>query len=89
MVRCEGREEGVGVAAPLVVADPTGAGDSFRSGLLKGLVHGVDVFASARLGATCASYCIEHHGTQEHTFGLCGLRGQTPAAFGEEPTVRW
>lgn len=89
VVHCGGREEKIGIAAPVAVADPTGAGDSFRSGLLKGLVHGVDVFTSARLGATCSSYCIEHHGTQEHTFTYEDFAARHRAAFGEEPAVRW
>ena len=75
----------VGIAAPKTVADPTGAGDSFRSGLLKGLLHGLDVPASARLGATCASYCIEHQGTQEHVFTYEDFAARHRAAFHEEP----
>ena len=70
-------------------ADPTGAGDSFRSGLLKGLLHGLDVPASARLGATCASYCIEHQGTQEHVFTYEDFAARHRAAFHEEPGVKW
>lgn len=79
----------VGIAAPDKVADPTGAGDSFRSGLLKGLTHGLDVPAAARLGATCASYCVEHQGTQEHTFTYETFAARHRAAFHEEPGVRW
>lgn len=79
----------VGIATPCVVADPTGAGDSFRSGLLRGLVAGLDVPAAARLGATCASYCIEHQGTQEHTFTYAEFAARHRAAFHEEPGVRW
>lgn len=79
----------VGIAQPETVADPTGAGDSFRSGLLKGLVAGLDVPAAARLGATCASYCIEHQGTQEHTFTYAEFAARHRAAFHEEPGVRW
>ena len=50
------------------VADPTGAGDAYRAGLLKGLHSGLDIETSAQLGAVCASFCIEKYGTQEHTF---------------------
>lgn len=79
----------VGIARPERVADPTGAGDSFRSGLLKGLLHGLDVPAAARIGATCASYCVEHHGTQEHAFTYESFAARHRAAFNEEPGVRW
>ena len=84
-----GERGSVGIAAPKTVADPTGAGDSFRSGLLKGLLHGLDVPASARLGATYASYCIEHQGTQEHVFTYEDFAARHRAAFHEEPGVKW
>jgi adenosine kinase len=48
--------------------DPTGCGDAFRSGLIKGLRTGKDLAEAAQLGATCASFCVEHKGTQEHRF---------------------
>jgi len=48
--------------------DPTGCGDAFRSGLIKGLRQGKDLKAAAQMGATCASFCVEHKGTQEHRF---------------------
>lgn len=84
-----GEQGTVGIAQPKAVADPTGAGDSFRSGLLKGLLNGLDVPASARLGATCASYCVEHQGTQEHVFTYEDFAARHRAAFHEEPGVKW
>jgi adenosine kinase len=50
------------------VADPTGAGDSFRAGLIKGLVTGKELNICARMGAVSASYCVECKGTQCHRF---------------------
>jgi adenosine kinase len=50
--------------------DPTGCGDAFRSGLLKGLSEKRELVEAARMGATCASFCVEHNGTQEHVFTL-------------------
>lgn len=52
------------------VADPTGAGDGFRAGLIKGMVMGKGLELAARLGVTCAAYPVECQGTQEHTFTL-------------------
>ncbi len=48
------------------VKDPTGAGDSFRAGLIKGLVLGRPLAEAAAMGATIASFSVERHGTQEH-----------------------
>ena len=50
------------------VLDPTGAGDAYRAGLIKGMVMGKDLEDAARMGAVCASYAVECHGTQEHRF---------------------
>ncbi len=51
-----------------VVTDPTGAGDSYRGGLISGLVRGMDIEQSARLGSVCASFAVEKYGTQEYRF---------------------
>ncbi|MDP2755753.1 MAG: carbohydrate kinase family protein [Nitrospirota bacterium] len=50
------------------VVDPTGAGDAFRAGLLKGIVIGRDIETAAKIGTVVAAYAIEKYGTQEHRF---------------------
>ena len=52
------------------VQDPTGAGDAYRAGLLKGMALGMSVPEAGKLGAVCASFSVEQKGTQEHSFGL-------------------
>jgi adenosine kinase len=64
------------------VLDPTGAGDAFRSGLIKGLLMGKTLPDAARVGATCASYAIAHHGTQEHRFTIAEFWKRHEANFG-------
>jgi adenosine kinase len=53
--------------------DPTGVGDSFRSGFIAGLAWGLSHERCAQLGALIATYVIETLGTQEYRF--------TPAEF--------
>jgi adenosine kinase len=55
---------------PRKVEDPTGAGDSYRGGLLSGLIHGKDIEQCARMGSVCASFAVECYGTQEYRFTL-------------------
>jgi len=55
---------------PKEVADPTGAGDAYRAGLIKGLIQGRDIEQSAKMGSVCASFAIECCGTQEYHFSL-------------------
>jgi len=50
------------------VVDPTGAGDSYRGGLLSGLARGLAMEQCARMGSVCASFSIENYGTQEYSF---------------------
>lgn len=54
--------------APNEIKDPTGAGDAYRAGLLSGLIKGLPWKLSAEVGALCATYALEHVGTQNHNF---------------------
>ncbi len=53
---------------PRAALDPTGAGDSYRGGLICGLVQGKDIRQCARMGSACASFAVECYGTQEYRF---------------------
>ncbi|MCB2185794.1 MAG: carbohydrate kinase family protein [Deltaproteobacteria bacterium] len=48
------------------VVDPTGAGDAYRSGLLKGLSLGQDLAEACLWGSALASFAVAEHGTQEY-----------------------
>jgi adenosine kinase len=61
-------ETHVAAAKAANVADPTGAGDAFRAGLIKGMVTGKSLLESARMGAVCSSFSVECQGTQCHRF---------------------
>lgn len=53
---------------PQKIADPTGAGDAYRAGLIKGLIEGWELKKSGELAAWVAKHAVEHYGTQEHKF---------------------
>jgi adenosine kinase len=63
------RRAEVPAVRPERVSDPTGAGDAFRAGLVKGLVlsRGALLHA-ARMGSTAAAYAVEVYGTQTFRF---------------------
>jgi adenosine kinase len=65
------------------VVDPTGAGDAYRSGLLKGLAAGKDALTSAKMGTVAAAYAVEKYGTQEHGFSYEGFARRYRENFGE------
>ncbi len=58
------------IAKPKKILDPTGAGDAYRAGLLKGLVNTLSWEVTGRLAATVSAYAVEKYGTQEHVFTL-------------------
>jgi adenosine kinase len=62
------REINIPVVKAKKVEDPTGAGDSYRGGLISGLIRGKDIEESARMGSVCASFAVESYGTQEYSF---------------------
>jgi adenosine kinase len=70
-------------ATVLEVLDPTGAGDAYRAGLLKGIVMGKDMETSAKMGAVAATYAIEKYGTQEHGFTYESFLEKYRKDFGE------
>ncbi|NDJ74648.1 MAG: carbohydrate kinase family protein [Chloroflexi bacterium] len=52
------------------IADPTGVGDAYRSGLLKGIVSGFGWELAGQIGAVTAAFVLECKGTQNHSFTL-------------------
>jgi adenosine kinase len=50
------------------VVDPTGVGDGFRAGLMKGLASGHSLVTSAQLGSVAATWVLEHLGGQSHAY---------------------
>ena len=65
------------------VMDPTGAGDAYRAGLIKGLVMGKDIVAAAKMGSVAAVYAIEAYGTQEHRYSFEDFVQRHKGNFGE------
>jgi len=64
--------------------DPTGAGDAYRAGLLKGLVMKKDIEKAARIGAVAAAYAVENYGTQEHRYTYEDFIKRYKENFGED-----
>ncbi|MHB8882913.1 MAG: carbohydrate kinase family protein [Thermodesulfovibrionales bacterium] len=83
LISTMGEETAVPAAQPGEVVDPTGAGDAYRSGLIKGLVSGRDLTTAAKMGAVAAAYAIEHYGTQEHRYTYDAFIRRYQENFGE------
>ncbi len=76
-------EISVPAVAPASEADPTGVGDAFRAGFLKGLALGADYGTCGELGSVAATYALEHVGAQGHVFKWDEFRRRYTQHFGE------
>jgi adenosine kinase len=56
------------VVPPEKIVDPTGVGDAFRGGFLRGYHLGLDWQICGQMGALAATYCLEQSGTQNHFY---------------------
>lgn len=56
------------IVPPRKIADPTGVGDAFRGGFLRGKRLGFDWVTCGQMGALAATYCLENRGTQNHFY---------------------
>ena len=74
----------VGIAKEKGKVDPTGVGDSFRSGFIAGLAWGLAHERCAQLGSMLATYVIETKGTQEYRFTRDEFLERFRVAFGDE-----
>jgi adenosine kinase len=64
----EGRAYNIPIVPADHIADPTGVGDAFRGGFLRGYRLGFDLQVCGQMGALAATYCLEQKGTQNHFF---------------------
>ena len=79
--------DGASVQIPAVpprrIVDPTGVGDAYRGGLMKGLALGLPHATCARLGSVAAAYALEHLGGQSHAYTWTEFKRRYEDHFGE------
>ena len=56
------------VVPPEPLAEPTGVGDAFRGGIIKGLLRGYPWEVTGRIAALAATYVLEQYGTQNQAY---------------------
>lgn len=75
-------------AKPSKIVDPTGAGDAYRAGFIKGLISGLNLEQAGRLASVVAVYAIEKQGTQNHKFNLSQIKKRYRDNYGENLIFR-
>jgi adenosine kinase len=63
-----GKKYEIGIVPAKKILDPTGVGDAFRGGFLRGYRMGFDLQTCGQMGALAATYCLEQKGTQNHSY---------------------
>jgi adenosine kinase len=66
------------------IKDPTGAGDAYRGGFLRGLAAGWPLKLAGQVGALCATYVLEQTGTQNHRYTLPEFIARFRSHFDDE-----
>ncbi len=81
--RSNGATERVPVVPTDSAIDPTGAGDAFRGGLIKGLASGVGIKRAVQMGAVCGYYAVQVEGTQNYRYSFEEFESKLREAFRE------
>jgi adenosine kinase len=63
-----GGQVDVPAVSPTRIVDPTGVGDAFRGGLMRGISLGLPYEICARMGSVAATYALEHMGGLSHAY---------------------
>ena len=70
LIWAKGKTYNIPAVPPKRGNDPTGVGDAFRAGLIKGLALGLSWDLAGRMGALAATYALEQTGPQSHRYTL-------------------
>ncbi len=71
-------------AVPQCIDDPTGVGDAYRAGLIKGLALGLPWALSGRLASVAAVYALEQPGPQSHHYSMEEFVSRLEALLADE-----
>ncbi|HTR03617.1 MAG TPA: PfkB family carbohydrate kinase, partial [Thermoanaerobaculia bacterium] len=67
--------------------DPTGVGDAYRAGLLRGLRIGAPWPVAGRIGSVAAVFCLEHQGPQPPRYTPAEFQARYVRNYGETPEL--
>jgi len=68
LVKSAGKTYTIAAVPTEKIIDPTGVGDAFRGGFLRGYHLGLDMQTCGQMGSLAATYVLEQKGTQNHHY---------------------
>jgi adenosine kinase len=72
----------VPAVSPHRIVDPTGVGDAYRGGLMKGIALELPYDRCAKMGSVAATYALEHLGGLSHAYTWADFRKRYEEHFG-------
>jgi adenosine kinase len=77
-----GGQVDVPAVTPTHIVDPTGVGDAYRGGLMRGISLGLPYEVCAQIGSVAATYALEHMGGLSHAYTWDEFRERYEVHFG-------
>ena len=75
------------VVPPEPMAEPTGVGDAYRGGVIKGILRKYPWEVTGRMASLAATYVLEQYGTQNHSYSLPEFAARYRQVFGDTPEL--
>jgi adenosine kinase len=72
---------------PDPLAEPTGVGDAYRGGIIKGMLRAYSWQTTGRIAALASTYVLEKHGSQSHHYSLTDFVERYRRIFGDAPEL--
>jgi adenosine kinase len=88
VIRTAAKTIRIPVVPPKQILDPTGVGDAYRAGLIKGMINRFSWESTGRMGSLAATYAMEKEGPQSHQYDLRRFVERYCSVFGESEEVR-
>jgi adenosine kinase len=75
------------IVPPEPRVEPTGVGDAYRAGIIKGMLRGYRWETTGRIAALAATYALEQYGTQNHHYSRKEFVARYRRIFGDAPEL--
>jgi adenosine kinase len=84
----EGQLHSIPIVPPEPLVEPTGVGDAYRAGVIKGMLRAYSWETTGRIAALAATYVLEQHGTQNHHYSRQEFAARYRQVFGDAPELQ-
>jgi len=87
IIYADNNEYMIPVVEPKEIKDPTGVGDAFRGGFIRGYRLDLSWETCGQIGALAATYCLEQSGTQNHSYTVKEFVDRYKRTFSSDSSI--